>query len=236
MHITVVTPTFNEAGNVGRLIDGVFAAADRYDGDFSVLVVDDSSPDGTAGVVLRAARERPGQVGLLSRPGKDGLGSAYKAGFRMAADGGADRIVHLDADGSHDPHHIPDLLAGLDGGADLAVGSRYVPGGSNAGLAGAHRKLLSRGANFYARSVLGVPCNDLTGGFRAFDVALLERVDLDAVPATGFSFLPAFLKAAHAAGAAIVEVPIVFKPRAHGESKMSAAMMVEGLRSTWAMR
>lgn len=228
----VVTPTFNEVGNVGPLIRGVM----DLPGGLDVIVVDDSSPDGTGNLVRTIGERWPGRVRLLSRPARSGLGTAYVDGFAAALDAGYDRVVEMDADGSHDPAHIPDLLAALDSGADVAIGSRYVPGGSAEGLGSPWRKLLSRAAGSYARAVTRIGVSDPTGGFRAFRAELLDRVDWASVDVRGFGFQIVSLRAYVDAGARLAEVPIRFRPRGSGSSKMSARIMAEGLRVTWACR
>ncbi|MDA8061067.1 MAG: polyprenol monophosphomannose synthase [Actinomycetota bacterium] len=233
MRTVVVTPTFEEAGNIGRLIDAILALPGV---PVDVLVVDDSSPDGTGEVVAAAAAAHPGRVRLLRRPARSGLGSAYVDGFAAALEARYDRVVEMDADGSHDPASIPAMLTALDAGADAVIGSRYVPGGSAEGLGSPWRKALSRAAGFYARRVTAIEVADLTSGFRAFRASLLSRVDWEALDVAGFGFQVVSLRAYLDAGARVVEIPIRFGPRAAGESKMSTAIMAEGLRVTWACR
>jgi len=228
----VVTPTFNEAGNIGGLIRGVMGLPDELD----VIVVDDSSPDGTGDLVRSIGESWPGRVRLLSRPARSGYGTAYVDGFAAAIAAGYDRVVQMDADGSHDPAHIPDMLAAVDSGADVAIGSRYVPGGSAEGLDSPWRKLLSRAAGSYTRAVTRIGVSDPTGGFRALRSELLGRVDWASVDVAGFGFQIVSLRAYVDAGARLVEVPIRFHPRTSGSSKMSARIMAEGLRVTWACR
>lgn len=228
----VVTPTFCEVSNVGRLIEGVMSLPTAVD----ILVVDDSSPDGTGDAVRAAGQVWPGRVRLLSRPGRSGLGTAYVDGFAAALQAGYDRVIEMDADGSHDPAHIPGMLAALDAGADMVIGSRYAPGGSAEGLGSPWRKLLSRAAGGYARAVTHIGVSDPTGGFRAFRATLLDRVDWASVEVTGFGFQIVSLCAYMDAGARLAEVPIHFRPRASGSSKMSARIMAEGVRVTWACR
>ncbi|MDA8062708.1 MAG: polyprenol monophosphomannose synthase [Actinomycetota bacterium] len=229
----VVTPTFEEVGNIGRLIDAVIGLPGE---PVDVLVVDDSSPDGTGEVVAAAASAHPGRVRLLSRLPRSGLGTAYVDGFAAALDAGYERVIEMDADGSHDPLVIPAMLAELEGGADVVIGSRYVPGGSAEGLGSAWRKVLSRAAGFYARRVTGIEVADITGGFRAFRSSLLSEVEWDALDVSGFGFQVVSLRAYVDLGARITEVPIHFRPRSSGESKMSAGIMAEGLRVTWSCR
>lgn len=228
----VVTPTFNEAGNIGRLIDAILSLPEPVD----VLVVDDSSPDGTGELVAAAEAEHPGRIRLLSRPSRSGLGTAYVEGFAAALAAGYSRVLEMDADGSHDPAEIPGMLAALDAGADAVIGSRYIPGGSAEGLGPAWRKLLSRAAIMYARRVTRIGVSDITGGFRAFRSSLLAKVDWDDIDVSGFGFQVASLRAYVDAGARITEVPICFRPRVEGSSKMSFRIMLEGLRVTWRCR
>lgn len=228
----VVTPTFNEAGNVGRLVDAVLALPEPVD----VLVVDDSSPDGTGQEVTAIAASHPGRVRLLSRPSRSGLGTAYVDGFAAALAAGYDRVIEMDADGSHDPREIPGMLAALDSGADAVVGSRYISGGSAEGLGSLWRKLLSQAAVRYARQVTHIGVADITGGFRAFRSSLLADIDWSAIAVSGFGFQVVSLRAYVDAGARIVEVPICFRPRVEGCSKMDLGIMLEGLRVTWACR
>jgi len=228
----VVTPTFNEAGNIGRLIAAVLSLAEPVD----VLVVDDSSPDGTGELVAAAAAEHPGAVRLLSRPVRSGLGTAYVDGFAAAIAAGYSQVIEMDADGSHDPAEIPGMLALLEAGADAVIGSRYVRGGSAEGLGSTWRKLLSRAAVAYARQVTDIGVADITSGFRALRSSLLADIDWGAIDASGFGFQVASLRAYVDAGARIAEVPIRFYPRVEGRSKMSLGIMLEGLRVTWAAR
>lgn len=210
----VVVPTFNEAENVVGLADRVLEAVPGAE----ILFVDDSSPDGT-GRTVEGIRRRHAAVDLLTRPRKLGLGSAYRAGFAVGCRRDLDVVVTMDADLSHDPAHLPDLLAALDG-ADVAIGSRYVPGGGvrNWGL---HRRLLSRGANLYARTLLGVPVRDCTSGFRAYRTEVLRRLPLDRIESSGYSFLEEMTFLTHHHGFRMVEVPIVFVDRQGGRSKIS---------------
>ncbi len=216
----VVIPTYQEAGTIRAALDALTAAAPGV----HVLVVDDGSPDGTAELVAAVARERDG-VHLLRRQGKEGLGSAYRAGFAWGLEAGYDALVEMDADGSHDPGSTPALLAGLRG-ADLVIGSRYVPGGATPDWA-RHRRYLSTYANRYSSLVLGLPVADSTSGFRAYRAALLRAVDLDQVRSSGYAFQIEMARAAAAAGARITEVPITFSDRKVGTSKMSTAIAVE---------
>ena len=221
--ITVVLPTYNEADNVEAIAAAVLAAAP---GGTGVLVVDDASPDGTGATAdrLAAADER---IRVLHRAGKQGLGPAYVAGFRRALADGAERIVQMDADFSHDPADVPRLIAatGADG-ADLALGSRYVEGGG-VGDWGRARKAISRWGSIYARTWLGLDVMDLTGGFKCFRREVLEAIRLETVSALGYAFQIETTYRAVAAGFSVVEIPIVFSDRRVGESKMSRAIVAE---------
>jgi len=221
--ITVVLPTYNEADNVEAIATAVLAAAPEGTG---VLVVDDASPDGTGAIAdrLAAADER---IRVLHRAGKQGLGPAYVAGFGRALAGGAERIVQMDADFSHDPADVPRLIAATgDGGADLALGSRYVEGGG-VGDWGRARKAISRLGSIYARTWLGLDVMDLTGGFKCFRREVLEAIRLETVSALGYAFQIETTYRAVAAGFSVVEIPIVFSDRRVGESKMSRAIVAE---------
>lgn len=226
---TVVIPTYNERENIGVLIPQVLALP-----RCRVLVVDDNSPDGTAAIVAALARDEP-RVGLLSRPGKQGLGRAYIAGFRRALAEGAQYICEMDADFSHDPHYLPALLAAAESRYDLALGSRYVRDGGtvNWGLA---RQVISRGGNLYARGILGLPVVDATGGFRCYRRRVLETLDLDAIHSNGYSFQIELVYRTMRAGFAIGEVPIVFPDRRVGQSKMSRRIVLEALLTVWRLR
>ncbi|MEZ5073346.1 MAG: polyprenol monophosphomannose synthase [Solirubrobacterales bacterium] len=223
--ITVVLPTYNEADNVEAIAAAVLAAAPEGTG---VLVVDDASPDGTGAIAdrLAAADER---IRVLHRAGKQGLGPAYVAGFRRALADGAERIVQMDADFSHDPADVPRLIAatmeGADG-ADLALGSRYVEGGG-VGDWGRARKAISRWGSIYARTWLGLDVMDLTGGFKCFRREVLEAIRIETVSALGYAFQIETTYRAARAGFRVVEVPIVFRDRRVGESKMSRAIVAE---------
>lgn len=226
---TIVVPTYNEAENIGQLIPRILACP-----RFRVLVVDDGSPDGTGAIVTALAEQEP-RVGLLSRPGKLGLGSAYIAGFRRALSEGAEFIFEMDADFSHDPSYLPALLAAAEAGADLALGSRYVPGGGTTDW-GLGRRLISRGGNLYAGIILGLRVADATGGFRCYRRRVLEKLDLGRVRSNGYAFQIEMAYRARRAGFSIVEVPIIFPDRRVGRSKMSRRIVVEALINVWRLR
>jgi dolichol-phosphate mannosyltransferase len=228
MRATICLPTYNERENLERMLHALAPHGVR------VLVIDDNSPDGTGELADRLASELP-FVAVLHRERKEGLGPAYLAGFRRALDDGAELILEMDCDFSHDPADVPRLIAACDGGADLALGSRYVPGGSipNWGLA---RRAISAGGNVYARFLLSSPVHDLTGGFKCYRRAVLETIDLDAVDAKGYAFQIETTYRAARAGFSVVEVPIAFVDREHGGSKMSRTIVLEAAWKVPALR
>lgn len=223
MRVAVVVPTYNEAGNIVTVCERVRAALPEAE----IVVVDDASPDGTA-ALARAAGERLGGVVVLERPAKQGLGSAYRAGFALAIERGAEVCVQLDADLSHDPAALPALIANVEHGADLAIGSRYVPGGITEDWPWT-RRALSRWGNRYAAGVLGLAVNDATAGLRAYSVAALERMDYDTVRADGYGFQIEMTHRLVRTEGRIVEFPITFRERTVGESKLSQGIIREAL-------
>jgi dolichol-phosphate mannosyltransferase len=232
MRTLVIIPTYQEADNVAVVLERVREAAPHVD----ILVVDDSSPDGTADVV-KTANENLGQIDLLSQPEKGGLGVAYRAGFKRAFADGYEVIVQMDADMSHPPDVLPELLARIDGGADVAVGSRYVKGGSTPHWP-KQRRMLSRIGNTYASTVLGLGVHDATAGYRAYRSSVLEAIEAGDTRATGYGFQVELAYLAHRQGAKIVEVPITFMDRVRGESKMSWHIIGEAMSlvTWWAFR
>jgi len=228
MRPLVVIPTYNESENIERLLHRIHECLPGT----GILVVDDGSPDGTADLVKAVATELP-DLYLLSRAGKSGLGSAYRAGFTWGLERGYDAFVEIDADFSHDPAALPSLVAQMDEGFDLAIGSRYIEGGSIPNWAW-HRHLLSRGGNIYASRVLGLGVADATAGYRVYSAAILRRLDLDRIRAEGYGFQIEMTYRAKQHGAAITEVPISFVDREAGESKMSTVIVMEALALvTW---
>ena len=217
----VCLPTYNERENIEPMLRAL------GDKGVRVLVIDDNSPDGTGELADRLAQEL-GYVDVLHRERKEGLGPAYLAGFRHALAGDAELVLEMDCDFSHDPDYVPRLIAAVEDGADLALGSRYVPGGGvrNWGLL---RRLISAGGSFYARIVLGVKVRDLTGGFKCYRRAVLEAIDLDAVDSKGYAFQIETTYRALRAGFEVVEVPITFADREVGGSKMSKAIIAEAI-------
>ena len=221
--VWVVLPTYEEATNVERLVE---KAREMLPASAQVLIVDDSSPDGTGEIAARLAQEQEA-VHVLHRPVKEGLGPAYIAGFRRALAAGAGLIVEMDADFSHEPAYLPRLLEAAER-ADLAIGSRYVPGGGVSDW-GPLRRTISRGGSAYARLTLGVGVRDLTGGFKCFRREVLEAIDLDAVRSRGYAFQVEMTYRALQLGFDVVEVPIVFRDREAGSSKMSRSIVLEAI-------
>jgi dolichol-phosphate mannosyltransferase len=221
--VWVVLPTYEEATSVARLVAAVRA---KLPASAQILIVDDNSPDGTGEIAAKLAAE-DSAIHVLHRPEKEGLGPAYIAGFREALAGGAGLIVEMDADFSHEPAYLPRLLEAA-GRADLAIGSRYVPGGGVSDW-GALRRAISRGGSAYARVVLGVDVRDLTGGFKCFRREVLEAIDFDAVRARGYAFQVEMTYRAIQLGFDVVEVPIVFRDREAGSSKMSRSIVLEAI-------
>jgi dolichol-phosphate mannosyltransferase len=228
MRTLVVLPTFQEADNIAEVLRRLRAAVPAAD----VLVVDDASPDGTADVAKAAAHELGG-VDVLVRPGKAGLGSAYRTGFAEGVERGYDVLVEMDSDLSHDPAALPSLLQALEDGADLAIGSRYIPGGSIPRWS-LRRRALSRWGNRYAAAMLGMPVHDATSGFRAYRAPALAGIDLERVRADGYGFQIEMAYRVFRLGGGVVERPIEFVDRERGTSKMSTRIVVEALALvTW---
>jgi dolichol-phosphate mannosyltransferase len=223
VRVAVVVPTYNEADNIETLCTRVRAAL----ADAEIVVVDDASPDGTADVV-RGMRDRLAPISLVERSGKSGLGSAYRAGFAHAIERGVDVCVQIDADLSHDPAVLPALVANIEHGADLAIGSRYVPGGITRDWPWG-RRALSRWGNRYVAGMLGLAVNDATAGLRAYSVTALRRMDIDTVGAEGYGFQVEMTHRLVRAGGRIVEFPITFVERTAGESKLSGGIVREAV-------
>ncbi|WP_431874618.1 polyprenol monophosphomannose synthase [Micromonospora marina] len=220
--VLVVIPTYNEADNVRRIVARVREAAPSVD----VLVADDNSPDGTGAIADTLAAGDP-RVHVLHRAGKEGLGAAYLAGFAWARRRGYDAVVEMDADGSHAPEDLPALLhAARD--ADVVIGSRWTRGARVLNWPW-RRLLLSRVGNLYARLALGMPVSDATGGYRVYRSSALDAIDLESVRSQGYAFQVELSRLAHRAGVRIVEVPITFAEREHGDSKMSPLIVAEAL-------
>ncbi|MDQ2700987.1 MAG: polyprenol monophosphomannose synthase [Actinomycetota bacterium] len=226
----VILPTYDEADNIRPIVEAVKA---KLKPDDRILIVDDNSPDGTGRIAdeLAAGDE---QVVVLHRAAKEGLGPAYLAGFGKALDGGAELIVQMDADFSHDPAYLPRLLAGSEL-ADLVIGSRYVPGGGITEW-GQVRRLLSRGGSIYSRAILGTGVRDMTGGFKCFRREVLEKIQFNEVAASGYSFQVEMTYRVIKAGFDVMEVPITFRERQAGTSKMSTSIVAEAAWKVPAMR
>jgi dolichol-phosphate mannosyltransferase len=226
----VVVPTYNEALNIERLVRAVLSQGPQFD----ILVVDDNSPDGTSDIVAALAAQSP-RVQLLRRAGKLGLGSAYIAGFRYGLQHGYSYICEMDADFSHQPHYLPQLLSCAEQAADIALGSRNVPGGRVENWSFV-RNLISKGGSLYARTMLNMPVYDCTGGFKCFRSEVLQQINLDSIRSNGYAFQVEMNYRCYRAGFRIREIPIVFPDRVAGSSKMSrqivaeAALMVLKLR------
>jgi dolichol-phosphate mannosyltransferase len=225
-----VLPTYDEASNLEPL---VIAVRERLPGTGRILIVDDNSPDGTGQIADRLAGEVE-DVSVLHRPRKEGIGPAYVAGFRRALEGGAELVAQMDADFSHDPADLPRLLEAAED-ADLVLGSRYVHGGGVADW-GPVRRAISRGGSAYARTLLGVPIRDMTGGFKVFRRRAVEAIDLGSISAAGYAFQVETTFRAIRAGLRVVEVPITFSERRVGESKMSGGIVLEAALQVPAMR
>ena len=229
----LILPTYNEAENIEPLVRAVLPQLASAGHEHTVLIVDDNSPDGTGAIADRLVEELA-EVRVLHRPQKQGLGRAYLAGFSVALAEGADLILEMDSDFSHDPADVPRLLAAA-GAADLVLGSRYVPGGGVEDW-GIVRRLLSRGGSAYARLLLGVPVRDLTGGFKCFHRRVLETIDLEGVHADGYGFQIELTYRTVQAGFTVTEVPITFRERRVGRSKMTARIALEAVWKVPALR
>jgi dolichol-phosphate mannosyltransferase len=220
--VAVVIPTYNERDNIRLVTARVRAAVPVAD----LLIVDDNSPDGT-GEIADELAAADNHIHVLHRPAKAGLGAAYLAGFEAALARGYDTIVEMDADGSHRPEDLPDLLAGL-ASADIILGSRWIAGGKTLNWPKS-RELLSRAGNAYARIMLGIPLRDITGGYRAYRASALTKIGLEDIESVGYCFQIDLVRRAVQAGLTVAEVPITFVERAHGASKMSKAIVGEAL-------
>lgn len=227
----IVLPTFDERDNIEPFLRAVEAMRTGQDlpadTTVDVLVIDDNSPDGTADAARLLADELGG-IRVVQREGKLGLGSAYRDGFRQVIDDGYDVVISMDADLSHDPAVVPTMLALLARGADVVVGSRYVPGGGTTDWP-VRRQLLSRWGNAYTRTVLRLPVRDCTSGFRAYRASALAAIEPDSTGAEGYAFLTELVRRASRLGCAIEETPIVFRDRTRGHSKMSGRIIVESM-------
>lgn len=227
--VLIILPTYNERDNLAPLLTSIHEQVPNVD----VLVVDDGSPDGTGELADALAAADP-RIHVLHRSGKLGLGTAYLRGFHWGLEQGYTWILEMDADFSHDPAHLPALLeAGKT--ADLVLGSRYIPGGGTENW-GLWRRMLSQGGGLYARSILGVRYRDLTGGFKCFHRRVLEALPLDQIHSEGYSFQIEMTWRAHQQGFRIVEVPIIFRERREGQSKISRRIVIEAMAVVWKLK
>lgn len=232
MRVLTVIPTYNEKDNLPIVIERLRAAVPQCD----VLVVDDNSPDGT-GQLADSMAAQDSQINVLHRTVKDGLGGAYLAGFDWGLAAGYDVLVEMDADCSHQPEQLPLLLQAVEQGADLAIGSRYVPGGKTKNWP-AHRQILSRGANLYTRLILGTRVKDITAGYRAYHREALQRLNLEGIDSKGYVFQVDLAWRSEQAGLRIVEVPITFVEREIGASKMDSSIIFDSMRKVtlWGLK
>ena len=225
----IVVPTYNERDNVRGIAERLLAALPGTE----LLFVDDNSPDGTGALLDELAAAQP-RLHVMHRAGKLGLGTAYLEGFGWGLARGFDYLFEMDADGSHDPKYLPQMLALAEDGADVVVGSRYVPGGGTQNW-GIGRKILSRGGSLYARTVLGVELRDVTAGFIAWRRTALEAIDLSTITSNGYSFQIEMKYRALQKNLRVVETPIVFVDRRVGQSKMSRKIFIEALFKVWGL-
>ncbi|MFC6354059.1 polyprenol monophosphomannose synthase [Rothia nasimurium] len=223
MRVLTVIPTYNEKENLPIVVERLRAAVP----DCDILVVDDNSPDGTGQLADSMAAE-DSHINVLHRTVKDGLGGAYLAGFDWGLEAGYDVLVEMDADCSHQPEQLPLLLQAIEGGADLAIGSRYVPGGKTKNWP-LHRQILSRGANLYTRLILGTKVKDITAGYRAYRREALQKLNLEGIDSKGYVFQVDLAWRSEQAGLKIVEVPITFVEREIGSSKMDGNIIVDSM-------
>lgn len=226
----IVVPTYNERDNVRSVAERFLAALPGCE----LLFVDDNSPDGTGALLDELAAAEP-RIHVMHRAGKLGLGTAYLEGFAWGLERGYEFLFEMDADGSHDPQYLRQMLALAEDGADVVIGSRYVPGGGTENW-GLGRRLISKGGSLYARTVLGIDVRDVTAGFICWRRSALEAIDLDAISSNGYSFQIEMKYRAIQAGLRLVETPIVFVDRRVGQSKMSRAIFVEALAKVWVLR
>jgi dolichol-phosphate mannosyltransferase len=227
----VIIPTYNEAEN----IEEVVRATLKHEPHAHILVVDDNSKDQTQNIVRSLQKDLPGTLHMITRAGKLGLGTAYIAGFKWALARSYQTIIEMDADLSHDPAVVPQMLQTFKQGADVVIGSRYVPGGGTVNW-GLGRKLISRFGSLYARTILGLRIRDLTGGYNAWSRRVLEKISLDQVKSEGYSFQIELKYRAHKAGFTLKEIPITFADRRAGQSKMSGKIVLEAMIRVWKLR
>lgn len=230
MKTLVVLPTYNEARNIGGILERVLGH-----GIFDVLLVDDNSTDGTRDIV-RGFMDRHSNVSMLERPGKLGLGTAYTTGFKWGLEHGYDCMMEMDSDFSHNPGDMPRFVEAVSGGAHLVIGSRYIGGTISVIGWDFKRLLLSRFGNIYASHILGMPLTDLTSGFRAYTRKALEGIDLESIYSEGYSFQIEMAYYVWCSGLRVEEIPIVFTERAQGSSKMSKSIVREAIKLPWKLR
>jgi dolichol-phosphate mannosyltransferase len=226
----IVTPTYNEKDNLPRFVDAVRSALPSAD----LVIVDDNSPDGTGDLADELAA-KDGQVKVMHRPGKLGLGTAYTQAFERGLGDGYERFFEMDADLSHDVKYLPSFVAALDDGADVVIGSRNIPGGGVEGW-GLGRHVISKGGSLYSRTILGLKVKDLTSGYKAFSRRALEAIDIGSVHSNGYSFQIEMTYRALLKGMRVDEVPIVFVDRTAGRSKMSRRIFIEAVGVVWKLR
>ncbi len=229
MRSLVIIPTYNERENLPLLVPAVLKQGEYFD----ILIVDDNSPDGTGVIAEGMSRQNP-RIQVIHRPRKLGLGTAYIEGFKLALSQGYEAIFEMDADFSHNPDKLPDLLAALEE-SDVVIGSRWVAGGGTENWS-LLRKLVSRGGSLYARWLLGVPIKDLTGGFKGFNRAVLAALDLDSIKSNGYGFQVELNFLCYRSGFRLRELPIIFPDRRLGHSKMSGEIVFEAARLVWRLR
>lgn len=228
---TIVIPTYNEKDNLPLIVASLF---DLGIPDLEILIVDDNSPDGTGDIAEGLKKQYSGKISVLHREGKKGLGTAYLEGFKYCLDHGSDQIVQMDADFSHNPEKVINLLAGLEEN-DMVLGSRYISGGRLDDRWAVWRKGLSSFGNFYARVILRMPILDVTGGFRAWRRNTLMGIPLDRVKSQGYAFQVEMAYITHLSGYSIKEIPIYFADRTRGDSKMSLKIQLEAARRVWSI-
>jgi dolichol-phosphate mannosyltransferase len=223
----IILPTYNESENLEPITEAIFAV-----GPFHILVVDDNSPDGTGEIADRLAAQHPDRLFALHRAAKEGLGKAYLAGFAWGLAQGYDLLFEMDADFSHDPRHLPQFVNRIREGADVVLGSRYIPRGGTRNWS-VMRRIISRGGSRYAQLVLGLPLRDLTSGFKCFRRTALEAIDLENISANGYGFQIEVTYRCFKRGLRIVETPIIFVDRRVGQSKMSRHIILEAMLMVW---
>ena len=226
----IILPTYNESENIQPIVEQIIAR-----GPFDVLVVDDNSPDGTGALADRLAAEHPSRVFVLHRPGKEGLGRAYCAGFEWGLSRAYEVLFEMDADFSHDPSHLGQFLQKIQAGADVVLGSRNIKGGGTRNWS-LLRQVISKGGSLYAQTILWLPYRDLTSGFKAFRREVLEAIDFNNIESNGYSFQIEMTYRAHQLGFKIEETPIIFVDRQLGVSKMNSKIVLEAMTVVWKMR